>query len=427
MPYTIEKLPKSLIQISYSVPPEEVEPFLEPAAKDISKELKLDGFRPGHVPYDVIKQKVGEAAIWEQALERIVKKKYFEAVMQEKLETIGSPKINVEKVAPGNPIEFKITIALVPEITKLADYKAKKLQRKDVQINDEKIDKAIKDLSRMQTKEKLVDRPATKADKIILDLEITKDGVVIEGGKSPDFQVYLSEENYIPGLCDNLVGLKKGDEKTFSLAFPDEHYQKHLAGKKADFKIKVTDVFELEPPQINDEFAKSLGQENLAKLKEAIRNNLKQESEKKEEAKLEHEMFEGLIKDSDFADIPDQLINEEVHKMIHELEHSVAQQELEFDQYLNQIKKTMDQLKLDMAPEAIRRIKAALLIRKISTNENIEVSDKEIDQELDRQAKDFKPEDEKRKQIYSPEYRDYMTTLLTNRKTIQLIKENMVK
>ncbi|MBU0649403.1 trigger factor [Patescibacteria group bacterium] len=427
MSYTIEKLPKGVTQINFEIPPAEVEPFLQTAAQELSKQTTIHGFRPGHVPYEMVKQKFGETAIWEKALESVVRKNFVHVVAKENLETIGSPEINVEKLAPGNPLVFVMKVASVPQITKMADYKTKKLERKKVEINQEKVDKTIQDLSKMQTKEKIVERAATKADKIVVDMDIERDNVAIEGGASKDFQVYLSEENYIPGLCDQLIGLKKDDEKKFALEFPKEHYQKNLAGKKADFKIKAKQVYELEPPQINNEFAKSLGQDSLEKLKSLIHVNLEQEDQLKEEAKLEHKLFEQIIGDSKFSDIPDLLVNDEINKMINELKFNVEKQGMKFDDYLKQIKKDLGQLKIDMAAEAMRRIKAALLIQEIATRENVQVAEKELDEEQDRQAGQFKENDEQRKKIYSPEYRDYLKTVLRNRKAIQLLKENMIK
>lgn len=428
MPYTIEKLPKSTIEIKFTIPTEEVEPFLRAAADELSRQTKIPGFRPGHVPYEMAKQRLGEQAIWEQALESIVRKYYVKAVMEQDLDTIGSPEINVSKLAPGNPIEFTVKVASVPQITKLADYKTQILERRAIEISQDKVDKVVADLAKMQTREEIVQRPAEKADKIVIDMDLLQNRVPIEGGKSADFHVYLSEKNYLPGLCENLIGLKKGDEKTFALEFPKEHHLKRLAGQKVDCQIKVKDVYKLETPVIDDAFAKSLGQENLAKLKELLQGNLKQEEQQNQETKLENQMFEHLIANTNFSDIPDLLVNEEVNKMIAELKHNVEHhQGVNFDDYLKQIKKDLGQLKLNMTPEALRRIKAALIMREIALRENIQATEEELDKEQDSQASQFKPNDEQRKQIYSPEYRDYLKTILRNRKTIFLLKKNMIK
>lgn len=427
MSYTIQKQPKSTLELSFTVSAEEAEPFLHAAAERLSQKSSIPGFRPGKAPYEMIKQRVGEMAILEEALEQIVRKNYTEAIMAENLETVGSPEINVEKLAPGNTISFKVIVALVPEIEKLGDYKTAKIEKEKIEISDEKVEKVLADLAKMQTKEKIVERPATKEDKIIVDMDMEQAGVVVEGGKSPNFQVYLSEKNYIPGMTDQLVGLKAGDEKTFQLDFPEDHFQKSLAGKKVDIKVKVSGVYELETPKIDDEFAKSVGQADLNALKEILRHNLEHEAEHEQEHRLENKIFEDLIANTRFADIPDILVNEEINKMLQELERNAAAQGMKMEDYLASVKKDMAQLKLDFAPEAMRRVKAALIVREINKKENIEVSDAELDQELDKQAEQYKDNEDAKKQIYSPEYREYLTTVMKNRKVLELLHENMIK
>jgi trigger factor len=427
MSYKIEKLPKSTIELTFTVTPEDAKPFLKAAAERLSQQSSIPGFRPGKAPYEMVKQRVGEMAILEEALEHIVRKNYTEAVMAEDLDTVGSPEINVEKLAPGNAINFKIIAALVPKIEKLADYKSAKITKEKIEITDDKVEKVLGDLAKMQTKETIAERASTKADKIVVDMEMEQGGVIVEGGKSPNFQVYLNEENYLPGLTDKLVGLKTGEEKKFQLDFPKEHFQKNLAGKKVDIKVKVNGVYQLEQPKIDNEFAKSVGQTDIAALKNTLRENIAHEAEHEQEHKLEQKIFEDLINNSRFADVPDVLVNEEVNKMIQELEQNAASQGMKMEDYLASVKKDLGQLKLDFAPEAIRRVKAALIVREINIKENIEVADAEIDKALDQQAEQYKDNEDAKKQIYSPEYREYITTVLKNRKVLELLHKNMVK
>lgn len=427
MSYKIEKLPKSSIELTFTVTPEEAEPFLRAAAERLSQQSSIPGFRPGKAPYEMIKQRVGEMAILEEALEHIVRKNYTEAVMAENLDTVGSPEINVEKLAPGNTINFKIKAALVPKIEKLADYKSAKIEKEKIEITDDKVEKVLDDLAKMQTKETIAERASTKADKVVVDMEMEQGGVIVEGGKSPNFQVYLNEKNYLPGLTDELVGLKAGEEKKFQLDFPKEHFQKNLAGKKVDIKIKVNGVYQLESPKIDDEFAKSVGQTDLAALKNTLRENIAHEAEHEQEHKIEQKIFDDLIANSRFADIPDILVNEEVNKMLQELEQNAASQGMKMEDYLASVKKDLGQLKLDFTPEAIRRVKAALIVREINSKENISITDAEIDRVIDEQAEKYKDNEDAKKQIFSPEYREYMATVLKNRKVLELLHKNMVK
>ena len=258
MKCVVKNLPKSQIEITITLSTEEVKPYMQKAAEHMSEHSKIEGFRPGHAPYDIVKSRFGEQAILEEAADVIVRKNYFQAIKDNNLQTISQPKIEVTKIAPGNPFEFKATVATLPEV-KLGEYKNLGLKKETSAVADEQIEKALRDLSKMQSKEAPTDKTATAKDKVLVDMEMLKDGVAIDGGMTKDMAVYLAEQHYIPGFNDHLAGLKKGDEKTFSLDFPESHYQKHLAGAKVDFKIKVKDVYEITPPEIDEEFAKKLG------------------------------------------------------------------------------------------------------------------------------------------------------------------------
>ena len=304
----------------------------------MSEHSKIEGFRPGKAPYDIVKSRFGEQAILEEAADTIVRKNYFQAVKDNNLQTISQPKIEVTKMAVGNPFEFKATVAILPEVT-LGEYKNLGLKKTATAVTDEQIEKTLNDLAKMQSKETLTDKSATAKDKILVDMEMLKDGVAIEGGAAKDMAVYLAEQHYIPGFNTELAGLKKGDEKTFSLDFPKEHYQKHLAGAKVDFKVKVKDVYEITPPALDEEFAKNLGQKSLSDLRALIRKNMEAETAMKDNEKWEAVILNKIVGDSKFGDIPEILINEEAHKMVHELEHNVEREGMQFEDYLKSVNK----------------------------------------------------------------------------------------
>jgi len=426
MNYTVKKLPKSEVEIKFEVSGLEYQPFLEKAAAHISEHAKIEGFRPGKAPYEIVKKAVGEDKIYEEALEMLLPKYFTEAVEKEKLQTIGRPNVGVEKLAPGNPMEFKITVAILPEVT-LPDLEKLSFNRKDIKIEKETTKKALADLQRMRRTETVVARPATAEDKLVIDLEMSKDKVMVEGGTTKDYAVYLNEQHYIPGFSEKLIGAGKGETREFNLPFPKDHYQKHLAGANIDFKATVKDVYELKAPEINDEFAKNLGQKDLASLQALVEQNLLAEAKSREEERVENEMLAALEKEAKFGEIPDLLVNEEIHKMEHELENNITRQGMELNQYLESIKKTMDDLKLDFAPQAIKRVKVALLIRAYGAEQKIEVSPKEIAEELEKQMEMYKNDPKTQEAIRDPEYGYYLETILRNRKTLAWLKEKTIR
>jgi trigger factor len=253
------------------------------------------------------------------------------------------------------------------------------------------------------------------------------EGVPVEGGQSPNHAIYLTEEYYIPGLKEMVVGMKEGEDKAFKLDFPKDHAQKMLAGKPVEFEITLKELFHLEPPKLDDEFAAALGMKDLKMLRDTLKQNILDEKEKEEQARQEREMLEMVAKKSSFEEIPDLLINEEINKMVGELQRAVEAQGADFEKYVQSLNKTLAQMKIDFTPQALMRIKVALCIQKIAAQEEIKVDEKEIDSELDKIAEPHKENKEARDQIYSPQYREYVEQMMKNRKVIELLRGVIIK
>jgi len=396
----IEKLPKGEIKIKIELTVEEMKPYLEKAAFLISEKVKISGFRPGKAPYDIVKTQVGEEKIWQEAIEPAVHKTLVEVLDKEKLPTIGSPKIDILKLAPNNPFIYQATVFILPDI-ELGDYKKNKIKRNKVEVKKEQMDKALEDLQKMKHSEIIVDRPAQKGDKVEIDFKTFLEKVLIDQGDQKKFPVVIGDKTFIPGFEDHLIGAKAGEEKKFSLKMPENYHDKKLANRTLDFEVKINGVYEISLPEINDDLAKGLGNfENLEDLKKQIQDNLKQ--------------------------IPEVLINSESQKMISELEHNIQRQGLKFEDYLTHIKKKREDLLLDFTPNAIKRVKSALVIREIAKQEKIEITDKEIEQEVKQVLAAYENDSKAKEQITSKEYKDYLRNVLTSKKVIDSLKKEMV-
>lgn len=425
---TRENLDKRSVKLTIEIPLEESRPFLEEAAREISEHSTIEGFRPGKAPYDIVKAKVGEMKILEAALEPMVRKTFVEAVTSEKLETVGTPEISMEKMAPGNAIVYTATVSLMPEVEKLADYTKLKVEKKDTEVKDSDVDGAIKELQKMQTKEMraVSGTGAVITDKAVVDLTLKKDKVPVEGGDAMGYQVFLSEPAYIPGFTEQILGMKETETKTFTLPFPKDFYQKHLAGSQVEFTVKLNELFHLENPPVDGAFAASLGMKTVAELKELLKKNIGEEKSHEEAMRQERAVLDAVADASRFSDIPELMVNEEVNKMIHEIEHNVQEQGMDFDNYLKSIGKTIAALKIDFAPQAIQRIKVMVILRALAKEQNVVVDQKVLDAELDAMASRYEDKESKDR-IYSPMYREYMEGVLRNRKVIQMLKDAMVK
>jgi trigger factor len=421
------RTPSGEVQIKFEVPWDETITYREEAAKELSTAKPIPGFRPGHVSYEDAKRVFGEMKILETSLERIVRAYYVKTVLAEHLDTVGSPAISVDKLAPGETLIFTTVTALVPEVIKMPDLAACRVEEKRKIATDKNVEEAVDEMRRMRRVEEKVDRPATADDLIVIDLEMTKGGVAVEGGTGAGYRVYLNQPNYIPGMTEKLVGMNSGDEKTFTLSFPSTHFQKHLAGQDIDFKVKAGDVFELKLPAADDAFAKGVGVESMTELRAKLQENLQIEHDQRAKEAAEIEMLEKLVDSASFGQVPDILINEEVRRMMHELEHGLEDQGLDLASYLQQIKKTKDELKLDFTQQAIRRVRTAVLIKEFAKREKIDVNDEEVDAEIDRILASVPADQtETRQNVSSPDYRDYVKIQMRNRKTLDWLKDQCI-
>jgi trigger factor len=423
-PPSIERLPDAKVKLTFSVTPEDAKPYLDEAVIAMSEAKPIQGFRPGRAPYAEVAKAFGEMRIWETALERIVRSSYLRAVLDNDLDTVGSPEVQVDKLTPGADIQFTVIAPVAPTVTTVADYSAPLVEFQAKDVRDEDVNRALTDLRKMQRKEVLSTQPATKEDLVVIDLEMKKDHVTLEGGTGRDYRIYMNEDHYIPGFADKLVGIKPGEERTFTLTFPEAHYQKHLSGKDVDFTAKS--VFTLDLPELDEAFAKSLGQPSVLELTNLLRKNLGEEELNRAREKSEIALLEALVDKSSFSEIAELLVNDEVRKMIAELEHSVEERGMKMEDYLTSVKKSKDELRLEFVPQAIRRIKTATLIKEIAKRENVTVTEAELDHEIDHILEGLK-EAKTREQVTSPEYREYVAILLRNQKTLELLKAKTIK
>lgn len=420
-------LEKSQIQINFELEHKEVEPYLKKAATRLSEKTKIEGFRPGKASFDVVKQKLGDMAIYEEALDEIIKKTLFKYIEKENLAVIGQPNIDVEKIAPGNPLSYKATLTLLPKV-KLCDYKNDvKLERNEIKVDEARAEKVLKDFQKMYAKEKLVEREARAGDRVEVDIDMFINKVAVTEGSAKKQSLLLGDNLFVKGFDEQIFGMKKDKAKEFKLKFPKEHYRKDLVDKEVEFKVKLLSVFERELPKIDDEFAKQLGAKSLEELKGQVKADLLREAETKQEQTLETEMLKKLTEKSTFDPIPDLLVNSEVDKMIEELKIGVMQQGIAFEDYLTSINKKAEDLKLDFAGQALDRVKSALLTREISKHESIKVEEAEINAEIEKYLQVYGQNEQERKTIESSEYKDYLKNVIANRKVIQLLKEIIIK
>lgn len=424
MKVTKKELEKSQIEITIELSSQEFAPYIEKGAEKVSSQVKIEGFRPGKVPYEVLKQKIGEMTILEEAAHIAIMKTVDDIVEKETAprQPVGQPSVNITKIAPGNPLEYKVTLSLLPTI-EIGDYKGLKLKPEEVKIEKKDLEQALNDLREARAQEKLVDREIKDGDKAMVDVELFLSKVPVEDGNHKNLPIKVGKDYFVSGFDKNLLGLKKGDTKEFSLVYPEKHHRQNLAGKKVDFKIKVNDVYEIVVPELDDKFATQFQLKTLDELKKALEENLLNEKKRKAELKNESEMISKIVDKTKFGDFPDVLVENEANNLMAELEESIVRQGGKFDDYLKHLKKTRNELMLEMMPNAIKRVKAALIIREIAVREKIAPSEKEIADKIEQLKAQYTGQEKIMKMFEEAGYKSYLKNILTNEKVIEKLKE----
>lgn len=425
MEIDIKDLEKNKKELTIEISPAEYEKFVMKSAEKLSENSKIDGFRPGKAPYDVVVKKFGELHVLEQALDDILTHFYFEAIIKEKLEPISQPKIDIKKLAPGNNIIFTAVINILPEI-ELCDISKIKVKRNKVEIDEKKITEAIETMREMGAKETETETEAQKGDKVEIDFKTLVDGVAIEHGSETNYPLVIGKNQMIPGFEENLIGHKKGDEFSFKLNFPDKYHNKNLENREAEFQIKMKKVSKIELQELNGEFAKKFKLKNIEELKEKLRENYSAEASDKEERRLEMEAIEKIVENSKIGEFDDEIIKEEADKMIHELQHDISSRGMDFEHYLTAIGKNQDELKQEFLPQAKKRLQASLIIRKIVETQKFEVSDEELKETIEHEKIHYYGNPEAEKQIESESYKNYLINSLLNKKAIDYIKSKVI-
>jgi len=426
MKVDILNLPLSEIEIKVELDPKEWGEFVDEAVKDLAREAKIEGFRPGHVPREILEQRLGMGKILEKAAESTVKKTYVELITEKKIQAIGRPEIQVLKVAANNPFEFKVKVAVMPQV-KLGDWRmiakeAQKEKQKKFSVEEKEKTDALSWLQKSRTKFVTVTRAAKTGDRVEVDFMAKKGGQIIEEGTSKNHPVILGENSFVPGFEEKLSGMLENEEKKFSLVFPIEFQNKELAGQSVDFEVKIKLVQEAQIPDLDDNFAKSLGKfDDFKALEKNIIDGLIEEKKQKAKDVWRAKVLDGIIKESEM-DLPEILVELELTKMFEELKDSVARLGLEFDAYLKNINKTLEDLKKDWQEKARQRVKAALILQEIGEKEMVKISDSEIEREINHILTHYPDIDSTKDQIDIERLKEYTRGRLINEKVFELFE-----
>lgn len=427
MKIELKNLPKSEMELLIELDPVEWGRFVDEAIKELGKEVKIEGFRPGMAPKEMVEQKIGQGHILEAAADLAVRRTYPKVLEEKNIDAIGRPEVQVLKVAIGNPFEFKIKTAVLPPI-KLADYRkiaqADKPKIKDqLKVEEKEIQDSLDWLKKSRTKYVTVVRPAQKGDRVEIDFTAKQEGKIIENGESKNHPLLIGEGKFVPGFEDQLAGLKEGETKNFSLVFPEDFAAKHLAGKLVEFEVKMNLVQEPQAPEMNDEFAKGLGKfENLEALKNNIKEGLLMEKERQEKESWRAKALQAIVKKSE-VELPEIMVQAELHKMEDEFKGNLMQMGLEYEEYLKNIKKTDEDMRKEWLPKAKERSQAGLVLRQIADLERITVTELEVEEELNHIIKHYPDWEAVKAKIDMVALLEYTKGRLKNEKVFEALEK----
>ncbi|MFZ2882498.1 MAG: trigger factor [Candidatus Moraniibacteriota bacterium] len=425
----IKNLPKSKIEIELTVAWKDWEKYIAPAVSEIAEEFKFPGFRPGKAPRNLVEQKVGKEMILNKAAEKAIGKSYGDFVTKEKIATIGHPHVEIDKIAENEDLAYKAVVAVMPKISVKPEYKTeiKKINeeysQKTAEVSDEDLDLELDRLADSRVKLITVRRAVKTNDNVEVDFTVSMDGKVIENGESKNHALIIGKGVFIPGFEEQLIGMSEGEEKEFKLSFPETYFKKDLAGKEADFKVKVNLVQERQVPEINDEFAASLGTfKNLEELKKNIKEGMEHENSHKLKEEKNTKYLEEMVKNVE-GEIPDALVEEELNRMFQEFEGQVQSAGITLDEYLAKINKTKADLSKDWNPQAEKRIKSAMALKEIAKMEEVKVESAEIEVEMNKTLQYYKNVKDFEKNIDMERLYAYTKGTLENDKVFEILEK----
>lgn len=381
MTSTHRKIDTDHIELTVELTREDLLKYIRGAEDAYGRELKIDGFRPGKAPREMIRQHVSEAQILESALETAVQRSLAQVLAEQEFDIIEASDLSV-KENTAEKLLYTIKLHIFPEVT-LPVLENIKVLRREAVVEPAEIDQALETIKASRAILTDKDEPASQGDRLEVDFQVKENGTLIEGGESKNHPVVIGKDNFIPGFEEQLIGLKKGDQKEFSLTAPKDFANKSIAGKKLDFNVTVQDVKKVSLPEMSDEFAKTLGKfENMDQLILNLKDSLLEEKNHKENQRVRLEIMNGII-DQTKCTVSPGMIEDQLTTMIQSFDQDLHRHDMEISLYLAKIGKTQEDLKKEWRPEAERQVKMALILRTVATKNHIQVSREESDEALE--------------------------------------------
>ena len=387
MSLQVEKLEKNMAKLTIEVSAEEFDAAIEKAYQKNKGKLNIQGFRKGKAPRQMIEKMYGVGVFYEDAANIIIPDAYSKEVSECKdVEIVSQPEIDVVQIEKGKPFIFTAVVALKPEV-ELGQYKGIEVSVEVPEIKDEDVEAELKKAQEEQARTVPVeDRPVADGDIATIDFEGFVDGVAFEGGKGTDYALTIGSHSFIDTFEEQLIGKNIGDEVEVNVTFPEEYHAEELKGKPALFKVVIKEIKVKELPELDDDFAQDVSDfDTLDEYKADIKAKLVEKAEKVAKNEKEEKLIDAIIADSNM-DIPEAMIETQQDQMVREFANRISAQGLSFEQYMQFTGMTMDAMKEQMKPQALKRIQVRLVLEAIAAKEAFEITEEDIEKELETMA-----------------------------------------
>ncbi len=421
MKVTREKTENSQAFLTIEMEPAEVEESLEKSYYRLVGKAKIPGFRKGKAPRAILERYLGKENLLEDALNHLLPEAYEKAIKEQEIEAIAQPQI---EIAQTDPVVFKATIPLKPTI-ELGDYGSIRLTPEPVQVIEDDTNSTIEQLRHGHATWEPVERQVALGDLVSLDVQSNIEDEPFINQKEAQYQVLSDLPFPAPGFAEQLLGMKRDEEKEFKLQFPLDYPRRDLVGKEASFEVRVTEIKQEKLPELNDEFAKQIDPEfeNLDSLREKVSANLRLNAEERARMDFEERVIEAVV-DCAQLEYPPVLVEAEINRLVDERTKYGQRGTQSLEEYLSSINKTEEELREELYPLAVKRVTGSLVLEKVAEEEKVEVNDSEIKAEIENLTKGAgEGKDELEKFLNTPRSRESIKQRLIIRKTIQRLVE----
>lgn len=421
-----EKIEKNVGVLEIEVASEKVSQALDQAFKKVVKNVNVPGFRKGKVPRVIFEGRFGVEVLYQDALDILLPEAYTNAVVETDINPVDRPSIDVVQMEKGQPLIFKATVTVKPEV-ELGQYKDLVVEKKEFTVTDEDVENELQQLAKSHAEIVVLEEGEVQdGDIVIIDFKGFVNDVAFEGGEADNHQLEIGSGTFIPGFEEQIVGMKKGEERDINVSFPETYHVPTLAGQPAVFKVKLHEIKRKQVPTLDDEFAKDISEFNtLDELKADLREKLTEKAAQEQEGYVENQVISQAVENATI-ELPAVMVENEIDSMLEDFKQRLQQQGIPYDAYIQFTGTNESAIRDEMRANAESRVRTALVLEAIAVKENIQPSEEDVEAELTKIAESANMPVDQVRTILSA--RDQNLSNLRNdlvsRKTVEFLVEN---